>query len=131
MYLLVLLPIVILCRLLYQYLSNPLRAIPGPFWTRFTKLWYFNKVRRGHFEKDNIRLHQTYGPVVRIAPNHYSINDINALKTIYGTGSKFPKSDWYEAWKHPDPDRWTLFPDRNIKRHGISSPMLLWCKVRR
>lgn len=121
MYLLAIIPLLILSRvlyLLYTFLSSPLRPVPGPFWTRFTKFWYFNQVRRGHFETENIRLHQKYGSVVRIAPDHYSVSDLAAVKTIYGTGSKFAKSDWYEGWKHPDPDRWTLFPDRNIKRHG-------------
>ncbi|KOS21045.1 Pisatin demethylase [Escovopsis weberi] len=28
-----------------------------------------------------------------------------------------PKSDWYSAFKHPDPNRWSLFSDTNIARH--------------
>ncbi|GES65961.1 cytochrome P450 monooxygenase [Aspergillus terreus] len=98
--------------------TRSLISIPGPIYTRFTKLWYFNRVRRGRFEQDNIDLHRRYGPVVRVAPDHYTINDRAAIRTIYGTGSKFAKSAWYEGWKHPDPERWTLFPDRNMKRHG-------------
>lgn len=31
------------------------------------------------------------GPIVRIAPNEYSIDDFDALKTIYGHGSSFIK----------------------------------------
>lgn len=101
--------------------TRSLRAIPGPFWTRFTRLWYFRRLWNGHFEEDNIALHEKYGPVVRIAPDHYSIHDRAALRTIYGTGSRFPKSAWYEGWKHPSPERWTLFPDRDIKRHSAFS----------
>ncbi|RHZ52629.1 cytochrome P450 [Aspergillus thermomutatus] len=112
--------------LLYPLLSTlhttlrtlSLRTIPGPFLTRLTKLWYFHRVRTGHFETDNIALHRRYGPVVRIAPDHYSISGRAAVKTVYGAGSKFAKSAWYEGWKHPDPDRWTLFPDRDEKRHA-------------
>jgi hypothetical protein len=48
----------------------------------------------------------------------YSVNSMEAVKKIYSIGSKFPKSDWYYAWQHPDPDRWTVFPDRNMKRHA-------------
>jgi hypothetical protein len=48
----------------------------------------------------------------------YSIDSPDVVKTVYGIGSKFPKSDWYEGWKHPSPDRWTLFPDRDMKRHA-------------
>lgn len=92
------------------------KDIPGPFWTRFTSLWYFNRVRHGRFEHENIRLHQQYGPIVRIAPNQYSISDVSAIKTVYGTGSKFAKSAWYDGWKHPA--QWTVFADRDIKRHG-------------
>lgn len=39
-------------------------------------------------------------------------------KSVYGISSKMPKSAWYEGWKHPSPDRWTLFTDRNIRRHA-------------
>jgi hypothetical protein len=102
----------------YRAFKSPLYSIPGPLWTRFTKLWYFNRVRIGHFERQNIDLHRKYGPIVRIAPDHYSIDDPAAIKTIYGIGSKFPKSEWYEAFKHPNPNFWTLFPDRNMKRHA-------------
>ncbi|PYH41760.1 cytochrome P450 [Aspergillus saccharolyticus JOP 1030-1] len=98
--------------------SPSLTSIPGPFLARFTRLWYFSRVWKGHFETDNLDLHARYGPVVRIAPGHYSISERTAVKTVYGTGSRFPKSSWYEGWKHPSPDRWTLFTDRNIKRHS-------------
>lgn len=116
--LLLLPPLLYLLTHLYRSLSSPLLTLPGPFWTRLTKLWYFNRVRSAHFETDNINLHQKYGPIVRISPDHYSIADPAAVKTIYGTGSKFTKSAWYEGWKHPSPERWTLFPDRDVKRHG-------------
>lgn len=102
-------------------------SIPGPLTTRFTKLWYFNRVRLRHFEHDNIQLHEKYGPVVRIAPDHYSIRDRSAVRTVYGKGSRFAKSAWYEGWKHPDPNRWTLFPDRDIRRHG--TPHGSWLKI--
>ncbi|KAJ5177097.1 uncharacterized protein N7482_002974 [Penicillium canariense] len=95
---------------------SPLKDIPGPFWTRFTSLWYFSRVRHGQFEQDNIKLHRQYGAIVRIAPNQYSIDDISAIKTIYGPGSQFAKSAWYDGWKHPQ--QWTLFADRDIKRHA-------------
>ncbi|OGE57019.1 hypothetical protein PENARI_c002G09354 [Penicillium arizonense] len=99
-----------------ESLTSPLKNIPGPFWARFSNLWYFNRIRRGQFEHDNIKLHKKYGPIVRVAPNHYSISDTAAIKTVYGTGSKFPKSAWYDGWKHPA--QWTVFADRDMKRHA-------------
>ena len=81
-------------------------------------MWWFNRVRQGHFHHDDIALHRKYGPVVRLAPRHYSIDDLNAVKMVYGAGSKFPKGDWYYAWQPPGDDKYSLFSDRNIKRHA-------------
>ena len=123
-------PLLYLLHTLYKSLTSPLLTLPGPFWTRLTKLWYFNRVRSAHFETDNINLHQKYGLIVRISPDHYSIADPAAVKTIYGTGSKFTKSVWYEGWKHPSPERWTLFPDRDVKRHcKLPSSVKIWLSL--
>jgi hypothetical protein len=119
----------ILTVLATSYTHRTLLSIPGPLWTRFTRFWYFRRVWNGKFEKENIALHEKYGTVVRIAPGQYSINDRTALRTIYGPGTKFAKSAWYEGWKHPDPERWTLFPDRDIKRHGAFDFVQMGLKV--
>lgn len=58
---------------------------------------------------------------MRIAPNEYSIDDPEALKTIYGQGTNFTKSTWYFAsgnpTTHTTPD---LFTDRDPKRHAAN-----------
>ena len=102
----------------YVSLASPLRAIPGPFAARFTRFWYFFHVRSGKFEKENIALHRKYGPIVRVSPDHYSIDDPAVIKSVYSHSSKFRKSDWYYGWQHPSPERWTMFPDRDIRRHA-------------
>jgi hypothetical protein len=102
----------------YQSLTSPLRAIPGPFWARFSRIWYFNRVRNEHFEQENIELHRKYGAVVRVAPDWYSVTGRDALHKIYGPGSQCAKSDWYDSWKPPNPNLWNLFTDKDIKRHG-------------
>ena len=40
---------------------DPLRHIPGAFAARFTRLWEFEKVTRGDFERTHILLHEKYG----------------------------------------------------------------------
>lgn len=107
----------------YTALNSPLRDIPGPIAARFTRLWYFNSVWKGQAHLENILLHRQlakpgehYAPIVRLAPNMYSIT--SPEKNVYGIGSQMPKSDWYDGWRHPDPNRWTLFPDRDITRHA-------------
>lgn len=103
---------------LYKSLTSPLRSVPGPFLARFGRFYYFVRVAIGHWEHENIALHRKYGPVVRVGSDMYSIESPEVIKKVYSINSKFPKSDWYYAWQHPDPDRWTLFPDRDMKRHA-------------
>lgn len=76
---------------LVQILLDPLRNVPGPVLARFTRFWYFFEVYKGSFEVSNVELHKKYGPVVRIAPQEYSIDDVEAAKVIYGLGSGFVK----------------------------------------
>ncbi|KAH6670072.1 cytochrome P450 [Halenospora varia] len=102
-----------------QAVLDPLRAVPGPFLARFTRLWYFYEIYKGSFEQTNIELHKKYGAVVRIAPGEYSIDDVEGGKTIYGHGKNFVKAPWYWAWMPPDPERASLFSDLNPARHAI------------
>lgn len=77
--------------LLLQFALDPLRDIPGPFFARFTRWWYFIEIYRGTFELTDIKLHQKYGSIVRVAPHEYSIDDVDAARTIYGRGNVFVK----------------------------------------
>ena len=74
-----------------QYAFDPLCSIPGPFLARFSRLWYFLEIYKGGFEEMNIELHRKYGPIVRVAPHEYSIDDVDAARTIYGHGNAFIK----------------------------------------
>ncbi len=104
-----LLPVAILCYLIYVRYATPLRSVPGPFLASFTRLWKLQKTLRGDFERTNIDLHNRYGemrptttrtylltrlvgPIVRIGPNEVSIDDPEeSLRVIYGHGTKFVK----------------------------------------
>ena len=92
--------LLILFRLLWSLVQStlsPLRSIPGPFWARVSNFWLFRAIQHGSFDKVNLDLHRKYGPIVRVAPNMYSIDNPAAIKIIYGINSKFPKSEWYEG----------------------------------
>lgn len=80
----------ILYFLISPFLS-PQRSIPGPFLARFTCLWYFIQIYKGDFERRNIALHEKYGPIVRVAPDEYSVDDVESARTIYGLGKGFVK----------------------------------------
>lgn len=49
----------------FVIVKDPLRSVPGPFWARFTRLWYLRQVARGDFEKTNVALHKKHGTFFR------------------------------------------------------------------
>ncbi|KAJ0143267.1 Biphenyl-2,3-diol 1,2-dioxygenase 3 [Fusarium oxysporum f. sp. albedinis] len=106
--------------LLYNKFYSPLRNIPGPIVARLTDLWYVNRIRKGHFERDNIALHRKYDSVVRYGPKGYSVEHPEAAQVIYGIGKadKFAKSYFFRAFTTPNPDQPSVFAHENIKEHA-------------
>ncbi|EXJ59298.1 uncharacterized protein A1O5_12179 [Cladophialophora psammophila CBS 110553] len=82
---------------IYRTFFHRLRAFPGPFWARVSKLWTCEIHLRGDYHRETVRLHQKYGDIVRVAPNELDINDVEAIKLIYGSGSKLYKGPWYDG----------------------------------
>lgn len=56
---------------------------------------------------------------MRLGPNYYSFDDPETTKIIYGHGTKFTKSAWYDAW-NPSPDllEANTFAQRNVQQHA-------------
>lgn len=59
-------------------------------------------------------------PVVRLAPNRYSIADPSCVRAIYGIGSKFSKSDYYHPFGNPDTLHKDLFSEQRNVVHAES-----------
>lgn len=78
--------------------SRGVRSYPGPFFAKFSDLWLGYVSKMGHRSEVVHEVHKRYGPVVRIAPNHISIADPEALGTVYGHGTGTLKSDFYDAF---------------------------------
>lgn len=78
-------------RIIYNRYKYGIIAIPGPFLASCTHLWRFFLVWGRRPEITHIRLHEKFGPLVRLGPNVVSISDPEAIKTIYGLGGKYIK----------------------------------------
>jgi benzoate 4-monooxygenase len=73
-----------------------MRNIPGPVLAKFSDLWLGRVAALGHRSEVVHELHQRYGPLVRLAPNHVSVADPTALQTVYAHGNGSTKSEFYE-----------------------------------
>ena len=100
----------------YQRFIHPLASIPGPFWASLTRLWMTKHSWDGDMNVTMISLHENYGTLVRTGPNEVSVSDLAAIKSIYGAGTKFRKSDWYSVWQGHR--KFDLFAERDERIHG-------------
>ncbi|KAL4724381.1 hypothetical protein ACLX1H_008995 [Fusarium chlamydosporum] len=78
--------------------NKDLRGIPAPFPAQFTNLWLLSTCRRGKRYEIVDQVHKKLGVLVRIAPNHVSVADADAINTIYGHGNGFLKADFYDTF---------------------------------
>lgn len=68
-----------------------LASVPGPFLAGFTDLWRWKAQNSRGYSARLVRLHQKYGNLVRIGPNHISISDPNAVAVVYATNPVWQK----------------------------------------
>jgi cytochrome P450 len=94
-------------RIIYNLYLHPLRSFPGPWYAKFSSVWFAYRVSKGDHWLAVHKLHLRYGPVVRIAPNELSFVEARAWKDIYGhrVGSsefhKDPSQTFLQDTKHP------------------------------
>ncbi|SJX60031.1 probable Benzoate 4-monooxygenase cytochrome P450 [Sporisorium reilianum f. sp. reilianum] len=103
---------------LVPYITNTaFLRYPGPFLAKFTDFWLLRTAMVGHRFEAVHKQHQKYGKFVRIAPNHVSIADHEALHPIYGHGTGTLKPAYYDAFVPPKPFPRGLFNTRDRAEH--------------
>ncbi|EHK21118.1 uncharacterized protein TRIVIDRAFT_90966 [Trichoderma virens Gv29-8] len=77
-------------RTVYRLYFHPLSHIPGPKLTACTHLYefYHNIIRPGMFLFEIEKMHQQYGPIVRINPREIHICDPDFYDEIYASSSR-------------------------------------------
>lgn len=84
---------------LLPYIRNwSIQDIPGPLLAKFTNLWYMYECRKCRRYLTVQALHKKHGKFVRVQPHHVSIADPDAIPIIYGHGTGFLKSEYYDAF---------------------------------
>ncbi|KAI1137896.1 cytochrome P450 [Hypoxylon sp. FL0543] len=69
---------------------HPLHQIPGPRLAAATYLpeFWYDLVLSGRYTHEIIKMHEVYGPVVRISPNEVHCSDVEFLGEIFTLGSR-------------------------------------------
>ncbi|KAK5954220.1 hypothetical protein OHC33_004793 [Knufia fluminis] len=83
---------------LYRLYFHPLAKFPGPRLAKLTGWYefYHDIIHRGHFIWQIQKLHDEYGPIVRITPNELHIRDPDYYEEIYAAAAK--KKDKWDGW---------------------------------
>lgn len=107
--------------LVYNYARKGLWRIPGPWFRGISSLPRILSVYNNKSHDEDIQLHQKYGNIVRLAPNLLSIADPVEINQIYGIGTKFYKSGFYNLSSAYDdeglvPDTFVLTDKVNLHR---------------
>jgi hypothetical protein len=103
--------------IVYTRTIHPLASIPGPFVSR---IWYMYRVYVGDMHTVQRRLHERYGPVIRLAPNEVSTSNPSEIRKIYKYQAPLTKTDFYWPWdggeisKHHKP----LFVETDERLHS-------------
>ncbi|KAI4243209.1 MAG: hypothetical protein L6R40_003577 [Gallowayella cf. fulva] len=85
------------CLYIYRAFFDQLSHIPGPKLAAAT-LWYefyYDVVKKGRYTWEIWRMHEKYGPVVRISPYEIHINDPEFIDQVYpGSAVRTEKYPW-------------------------------------
>ena len=105
---------------IYNRYFHKLRHFPGPFWASITPLWYWKTIRWEKGEDCQYPIHQKYGDIVRVAPNHLAVCNAAAIETIFmpKNGKVWKKGDFYDGFDpHVPGARTDGFSERNEVKH--------------
>ncbi|KAK5118214.1 hypothetical protein LTR85_008194 [Meristemomyces frigidus] len=112
----------------YRRFFHPLAKVPGPFLPAVTKLYqsYYN----GRYYLEVEKLHQQYGPIVRITPDEVHLTDPANYEKINYVGTKYSKPpNYYNALCVPNSTFGTPPNDIHRIRRGALNPMFSRQKV--
>lgn len=96
---------------IYNIFFHPLRAYPGPWIYSASHIPLCYHLLKGDPHTNICRLHQKYGPVVRLAPNELAFADSAAWKDIMGHKNNAPELPKYRTHYRPGRSKATQAPD--------------------
>ncbi|KAI9875070.1 MAG: hypothetical protein M1830_008971 [Pleopsidium flavum] len=109
---------------IYRLYFSPLAKFPGRKLAIVT-LWYefyYNAIKGGRYVWEIEKMHQEYGPIVRINPYELHINDPDYYDQLYNS-KKYDKYGWHvQQFGHPASSANTVHHHLHKMRRGVISP---------
>ncbi|KAI0002623.1 cytochrome P450 3A12 [Xylariaceae sp. FL0662B] len=121
-----LIAIILIAACLYRYVLypvflSPLSKIPEAHWScSFSPAWVLWTRFTSRENRTLYAAHRRHGPIVRLGPNELSVNNIEAVKTIYQGG--FDKHEWYSLFDNYGVP--CMFSSVHAKHHSLRKRMV-------
>lgn len=112
----------IIAHLVHNYVKRGLWRVPGPWLRGISSLPRILSVYNSNSHDGDIQLHRRYGKIVRLAPNLLSIADPAEINQIYGIGTSFYKSPFYNLSSAYDDEG--LVPDTFVLTDKVKAPFV-------
>ncbi|KAE8403677.1 cytochrome P450 [Aspergillus pseudonomiae] len=117
----------------YRLYFHPLHSFPGPKLAAITSLYefYYAVVKDGQFIWELGRLHDKYGPIVRITPDELRIRDSSFYNEIYAGGTRVREksSSFVRLFGAPDSTVATVLSKYFSKRSVLNMQPLIQGKI--
>ncbi|KAL4902748.1 hypothetical protein BDW74DRAFT_169336 [Aspergillus multicolor] len=114
----------LLARSIYRVYIHPLSHIPGPKLAALSHLYeiYYDIWRGGRYLFEIEKMHQQYGPIVRITPREVHITDPDFYDEIYAPSSRRRDKDpaWVPIFGTPT----SMFATTNHEHHRFRRSVL-------
>lgn len=108
---------------IYRLYFHPLRKIPGPKLAAISRLYefYYDVIKGGMFLFQIEKMHEQYGPIVRINPREIHIKDPSFYDEIYASGGRRRDKDaqFLKAYSVPGSMVSTVDHDHHRYRRNI------------
>lgn len=120
---------------LYRVYLHPLSKYPGPKLAAATQWYefYFDALKRGRFAWEIKRMHEVYGPVVRINPHELHVAEPDFYDELYaGSARKRNKYEWAYNLALVEGSAWTTI-DGNLhkRRRAAVAPYFSMSAIRK
>ncbi|KAL4963139.1 cytochrome P450 [Aspergillus stella-maris] len=106
----------LLLYVVYMRFLHRLSKYPGPLFASLSNTYKAYYVYNLTIHEKLLELHMTYGPVVRVGPNHLHTWDADAIAPIYKGGRSMGKTEFYNAFTAFNPN---LFGGRDEDIHAL------------